>query len=958
MSNQIVISSGAKVRNLQGVLTATTGIVDSVPLGGANGVATLDALGKVPLSQLPASVVTYLGTWNASTNTPTLANGTGDIGDLYICNVAGTVNFGAGPITFAAGDWVIYSGTIWEKSSGASGTVTSVAVTESGDALTITGSPITTSGTINIGFAGTSGQYINGAGGLTTFPSLTGYVPYTGATADVDLGNFGLQADYLNVNVPSTHTPTVGDIVWNSIDGTFDMGLLNGVTLQAGQELHFYGKASGAIGNGQAVMFAGVEGDHLLMSLADAATINANPQYFIGVATQDFANNEFGYVTVLGKVRGLDTTAYTLGEVLYYDSTSATDGLLTGTMPSAPNAKIQVAAVVRVHATQGVLMVRPHAMPRISDLQDVNISSIATNNILAWDTNKWQNNTIAGVLGYTPANDSLVVHLAGTETITGLKTFDSGLQLASEGSGNQSSLFVNISSIFASSGGSNRFGFNNSNNIYFNKGVNNGGILAWNNSSYRTYNLQDADGTLAFTSDLSGYLPLSGGTLTGKLTINTGGIDNQLQLNGTAPSLRLTNAVTGATINGFIAMAGTIGDYILTSAVGDMCIGNQNSGKIIFGFGSGTATAKMTIDSSGNGIFSGTLSATGGTLTGALSGTSATFSGLIQNTDGYQGRWFRIYEASAQRGGFYTYNVISGAGTDYGVGLFSESSLWFAAGGGVTKHLTIASTGAATFSNSVTAGGNIESTGSYFSVGNGYFGKASAIFTSGSANDAGFMVSGSNNLIFGNALTEAMRITSGGEVQINTTTVYGSKLTVNGNIFQIDGTKGIYSNNFGVLNGGGTNLSFEYSSGGSTVWGNGTERLRLTSTGLIISPPTYTNTSGGAASVGVAATGEFYRSTSSLKYKKNVRNYDKGLEIVSQLRPVYYESINESENGIQYAGLIAEEIHDLGLTEFVQYATDGTPDALAYQNMVALAFKAIQEQQAQIEELKALITAK
>jgi hypothetical protein len=172
MSNQIVISSGAKVRSLEGVLTGTAGIVNSVPLGGANGVATLDSNGKVPLSQLPASVVTYLGTWNAATNTPTLTNGVGDVGDLYICNVAGTVNFGAGPITFAVGDWVIYNGSQWQKSAGASGTVTSVAVTESGDALTITGSPITTAGTINIGFAGTSTQYIAGNGTLVTFPSI------------------------------------------------------------------------------------------------------------------------------------------------------------------------------------------------------------------------------------------------------------------------------------------------------------------------------------------------------------------------------------------------------------------------------------------------------------------------------------------------------------------------------------------------------------------------------------------------------------------------------------------------------------------------------------------------------------------------------------------------------------------------------------------------------------------
>ena len=54
----------------------------------------------------------------------------------------------------------------------------------------------------------------------------------------------------------------------------------------------------------------------------------------------------------------------------------------------------------------------------------------------------------------------------------------------------------------------------------------------------------------------------------------------------------------------------------------------------------------------------------------------------------------------------------------------------------------------------------------------------------------------------------------------------------------------------------------------------------------------------------------------------------------------------------QFAGLIAEDIHNLGLTEFVQYADDGSPDALAYPNMIALLTKAIQELKAEIELLK------
>jgi len=93
--------------------------------GAALGVATLDAAGKVPAAQLPSSVMDFLGVWDASTNTPTLVNGTGSAGDVYRVSVAGTHDFGAGPLTFSVGDWVTYSGSIWQQSGGTGG-VTSV----------------------------------------------------------------------------------------------------------------------------------------------------------------------------------------------------------------------------------------------------------------------------------------------------------------------------------------------------------------------------------------------------------------------------------------------------------------------------------------------------------------------------------------------------------------------------------------------------------------------------------------------------------------------------------------------------------------------------------------------------------------------------------------------------------------------------------------------------------------
>ena len=80
--------------------------------------------------------IIYLGTWDASTNTPTLANGTGTAGDFYITSVGGTVDFGAGSITFAVGDIVICNGTIWEKADFSSMSATLQQVTDAGNTST------------------------------------------------------------------------------------------------------------------------------------------------------------------------------------------------------------------------------------------------------------------------------------------------------------------------------------------------------------------------------------------------------------------------------------------------------------------------------------------------------------------------------------------------------------------------------------------------------------------------------------------------------------------------------------------------------------------------------------------------------------------------------------------------------------------------------------------------------
>ena len=127
--------------------------------------------------------------------------------------------------------------------------------------------------------------------------------------------------------------------------------------------------------------------------------------------------------------------------------------------------------------------------------------------------------------------------------------------------------------------------------------------------------------------------------------------------------------------------------------------------------------------------------------------------------------------------------------------------------------------------------------------------------------------------------------------------------------------------------------------------------------GNIIIPTVYFIGSGAAANVVIDASGFLYRSTSSLKYKENIQPLPYGLSDVLQLNPVTFSSKNENEHGVRFAGLIAEEVDAIGLNEFVQYAPDGSPDALHYGNMVSLAFKAIQELNAKVEALEARIAA-
>jgi len=101
-------------------------------------------------------------------------------------------------------------GGSWEALSTGGGTVTSVGITETGNALTITNSPITSSGNINIAGAGSTSQYIRGDLSLATFPTIPTVNDNT-ITLSAGNGLTGGGAFDLNQNSDETITFTVGE---------------------------------------------------------------------------------------------------------------------------------------------------------------------------------------------------------------------------------------------------------------------------------------------------------------------------------------------------------------------------------------------------------------------------------------------------------------------------------------------------------------------------------------------------------------------------------------------------------------------------------------------------------------------------------------------------------------------------------------------------------------------------
>jgi hypothetical protein len=249
---------------------------------------------------------------------------------------------------------------------------------------------------------------------------------------------------------------------------------------------------------GTAVYISGATGQISTVSKA-IATGDATSAQTLGLITANLANNANGNVTLIGTITNMDTSAYTDGQQLYLSPTTA--GTLTATKPYAPQHLVYMAVVEHAHPTQGKLFVKVQNGYEMDELHDVSAQSPANNDGLFYNTTTslWEKKSIVTALGYTPYN---ATNPAGYTTNTGTVTSVGGTGTVSG---------LTLTGTVTTSG-----------NLTL------GGTLSLTSENvttalgYTPYNATNPAGYIT-SSALSSYLPLTGGTLTGKLAVGNVG---------------------------------------------------------------------------------------------------------------------------------------------------------------------------------------------------------------------------------------------------------------------------------------------------------------------------------------------------------------------------------------------------------------------------------------------------
>lgn len=537
------------------------GTASTKDAGAALGVATLDASGKVPVSELPAAVLgalSYQGTWNASTNTPTLTSSVGTKGYYFVVSVAGSTNLD-GITDWLVGDWAVYNGTIWQKVDNTE-TVTSVNGQTGAVVLTTTNIAegtneyFTTARARASVSAGTGISYDSATGVITnSSPSLGGDVVGPASATDNAIARFDTttgkliqnstvtvsdagvvdgvthmnDVDYIDFDTTYATTLAAGQLGWNGND-TLGLGMIGGNVIQhIGEDQFFYCKATATITKGQVVMFTGAVGASGVPTGAPATGIT-DGTYIMGIAAESIANNGFGLVQSFGTLRNVNTTGYADGDILWYNP--AVTGGLTKIKPVAPNVKAQMAAVINGGSSGGgTILIRISAGSTLGGT-DSNAEIVTPSNgqIITYD----------GLDGYWKNTDLTAgTAISVAESSTGVLTINNtGVTSAVAGTG------ISVSGAT-------------------------GAVTITNTAPDQTVSITGA-GTTVVTGTYPNFTVTSNDEFDGTVT-SVGGT-------GTVNGITLTGTVTSS---GNLTLGGTLSNVSLaTQVTGNLPVTNLNSG--------------------------------------------------------------------------------------------------------------------------------------------------------------------------------------------------------------------------------------------------------------------------------------------------------------------------------------------------------------------------------------------
>lgn len=207
----------------------------------------------------------------------------------------------------------------------------------------------------------------------------------------------GYEVVRFSTNTNAANDP--GELGWDNEFETLSIVLDDAVTLQVGQEHVVRVKnASGsvAIPKGRAVMFAGATGDTITVSPA-VSNGSVNNEYLVGITAEEIPADGFGFVTEYGFVNQIKTdySGWALGTLLYADSLNP--GQLTHEKPPAPAWHKPIAAVTRLHAQSGRILVRAATGEVLNELHNVQITTPATGEVLKYNSvsGVWENGSAA-----------------------------------------------------------------------------------------------------------------------------------------------------------------------------------------------------------------------------------------------------------------------------------------------------------------------------------------------------------------------------------------------------------------------------------------------------------------------------------------------------------------------------------------------------------------------------------